>query len=183
MSTEYGSTPPDPNEPGGNQPPGGGQAPGGGPSYGSQPPGGGQPYGGPQYGDQQYGGQQPYGQQPYGQQPYGQQPYGQQPYGQPGYGQQPYGQPGYGAPAGSPPPNHLVWAILSTVLCCLPLGIASIVFSTRVNSKWAAGDVQGAQEASKKAKNFAIAAAVVSLVFGVLWAIVAIASGGGGTDY
>ena len=49
---------------------------------------------------------------------------------------------GYNQPmAGStPPPNYLVWAILSTVLCCLPLGVASIVYAAQVNSKWYAGD-------------------------------------------
>ena len=41
-------------------------------------------------------------------------------------------------------PNHLVWAILSTLFCCLPLGIVSIVFAAQVNGKLAAGDVAGA---------------------------------------
>ena len=76
--------------------------------------------------------------------------------------------PAYGAAGaqGAPPPNYLVWAILSTVLCFLPLGIASIVFSTQVNSKWALGDVAGAQDSSAKAKKFAIWSAIA-------WAIVA----------
>lgn len=38
-------------------------------------------------------------------------------------------------PQGVPPDNNLVWAILSTVLCCLPLGIVAIIKSTQVNSK------------------------------------------------
>jgi predicted secreted protein len=70
-----------------------------------------------------------------------------------------------------PPANYLVWAILSTVLCCLPLGIASIVFSTQVNSKWAMGDVAGAQAASGKAKKFAIWAVVAGLIVAVLYGI------------
>ena len=61
------------------------------------------------------------------------------------------------------PPNYLVWAILATVLCFWPLGIASIVFSTQVNSKWARGDVEGAAASSHKAKTFAIVTAVVGL--------------------
>lgn len=67
-----------------------------------------------------------------------------------------------------PPPNHLVWAILTTVLCCLPLGVVSIVFSTQVNSKWAMGDVTGAQDASEKAKKFAIWSAIVQAVLAVI---------------
>jgi hypothetical protein len=80
---------------------------------------------------------------------------------------------GYGASAGqgTPPPNYLVWAILSTILCCPPVGIASIVFSTQVNSKWALGDVAGAQAASEKAKKFAIYAAVAGIVLTVLYFI------------
>ena len=80
----------------------------------------------------------------------------------------PYGV--YGA-QGTPPQNYLVWAILSTVLCCLPLGIASIVFSTQVNSKWAMGDVAGAQEASAKAKKFAMWGAIAGVIVGVIYLI------------
>ena len=82
---------------------------------------------------------------------------------------------GYGAPPpapsyeaggvhGTPPPNYLVWAILSTIFCCLPFGIASIVFAAQVNGKWNSGDHAGAQDSSAKAKRFAIIAAVVGVV-------------------
>ena len=55
----------------------------------------------------------------------------------------------------SPPPNYLVWAILTTILCCLPFGIVSIIFAAQVNSKWTAGDYAAAQDASKNAKIWA----------------------------
>lgn len=48
--------------------------------------------------------------------------------------------------------NYLVFAILSTVLCCLPAGIPAIVYASQVNSKLQLGDVAGAQLASKNAK-------------------------------
>jgi interferon-induced transmembrane protein len=119
----------------------------------------------------QTGQQPPYGQQ-YGEQPpYGQQPQYQQPYGQPPYGQQPYGSP-YGQPTGGPPDNYLVWAILSTILCCWPLGIVSIVYAAQVNSKFAAGDVAGAAESSRKAKQFAIWSAAVSVVLVVVYIVI-----------
>jgi hypothetical protein len=86
----------------------------------------------------------------------------------------PYGAPGV---QGSPPPNYLVWAILSTVLCFLPLGVASIVFSTQVNSKWAVGDVRGAQDASGKAKKFAIWSAIVWAVILVLFLVLFVGLG------
>jgi heme/copper-type cytochrome/quinol oxidase subunit 2 len=83
-----------------------------------------------------------------------------------------------GAP-GTPPPNYLVWAILTTVLCCLPLGVFSIVFAAQVNNKWALGDYAGAQESSAKAKRFAIwsaVAVVVLIVLSVIAVIVGIGS-------
>jgi predicted secreted protein len=76
-----------------------------------------------------------------------------------------------GAMGGTPPPNYLVWAILTTLFCCLPFGIASIVFAAQVNSKWATGDVAGAQESSRKAKQFALIAAIAGVVVGVLYVI------------
>lgn len=95
-----------------------------------------------------------------------------------GYPAAPPPGPGYGggAPGGAtPPPNYLVWAILSTLFCCLPLGIASIVFSAQVNSKWQAGDVAGAQESSRKAKQFALWATIAGVVILILYIILIIA--------
>ena len=80
----------------------------------------------------------------------------------PPYGAMPPGS--YQQPGGPPPPNYLVWAILATIFCCLPLGIASIVFAAQVNTKWAAGDAAGARESSEKAKKFAIWSAAVSVI-------------------
>lgn len=135
----------------------------------SYPPG---PYGGsPEYQGQppEYQGQPPEWQ--------GQQPEWHGP--QPGWGGQP--------PAGWPPPqpgwqaqrepeNYLVWAILCTVLCCLPLGIVSIVYSTRVSGLWAQGRYAEAQSAADNAKKWAIISAIVgaaAVVIGViLWFVV-----------
>jgi predicted secreted protein len=68
-----------------------------------------------------------------------------------------------------------VWAILSTLFCCLPLGIASIVFAAQVNSKWNAGDAAGAQESSEKARKFALWSTIAGVVFLVLYIILIIA--------
>jgi hypothetical protein len=88
--------------------------------------------------------------------------------------------PPYGAAGaqGYPPANYLVWAILCTVLCCLPLGIASIVFSTQVNSKWSMGDVTGAQAASGKAKKFAMWGAVIGVIVDIVSVVFSLALGG-----
>jgi Interferon-induced transmembrane protein len=101
----------------------------------------------------------------------GQQPpwQGQQP--PPGYqGQPPVGwqAPQQGWTGQSEPDSHLVWAILSTLLCCLPLGIVSIVYSTKVSGLWAQGRYAEAQAASDSAKKWAIIAAIVGGVVGVI---------------
>jgi hypothetical protein len=49
-------------------------------------------------------------------------------------------------------PNYLVFAILVTVFCCLPTGIAAIIYAAQVNNKLQVGDIAGAQQASKNAK-------------------------------
>ncbi len=86
----------------------------------------------------------------------------------PGY---PAPQPGW--PAQREPENYLVWAILVTIMCCLPLGIVSIVYSTKVSGLWAQGRYAEAQTAADNAKKWAIIAAVVGVaatVIGiVLW--------------
>lgn len=57
------------------------------------------------------------------------------------------------------PPNYLVWAILATVFCCLPFGIISIVYADKVERLWHMGEYEEAQEASDKARMWAIVAA------------------------
>jgi hypothetical protein len=70
----------------------------------------------------------------------------------------------YGAPAGPPVKNYLLQSILVTICCCLPLGIVAIIFSAQVNSKLAAGDIAGAQEASSRAKMCVWIAVILGLV-------------------
>ncbi|MFG2007168.1 CD225/dispanin family protein [Spirillospora sp. NPDC048911] len=89
-----------------------------------------------------------------------------------------YNTPGYGGypstPPGPPPPNHLVWAILTTLFCCLPAGIASIVFAAQVNSKWQSGDYEGAQKSSNNAKTWAIVSAVGGAIFIVIYLVIVV---------
>jgi len=66
-------------------------------------------------------------------------------------------------------PNHLVWAILTTLFCCLPLGIVSIVYAAQVDGKRAAGDLPGAWESSRKAKLWAIWSAVAMPIVVIAW--------------
>jgi hypothetical protein len=78
-------------------------------------------------------------------------------------------QPGY--PGQREPDNYLVWAILCTILCCLPLGIVSLVYSSRVSGLWAQGRFGEAQAASDNAKKWAIIGAIVGVVTYVIGVI------------
>jgi Interferon-induced transmembrane protein len=66
-------------------------------------------------------------------------------------------------------PNQMAWAILTTLFCCLPLGIVSIVYAAQVDGKRAAGDIEGARTASQKAGFWAIASAASVFVLVALW--------------
>lgn len=69
--------------------------------------------------------------------------------------------------------NYLVFAILATVLCCLPAGIVAIVYAAQVNGKLQAGDIAGAQEASKNAKMWCWISAGVGFAVAGIWILLA----------
>ena len=84
----------------------------------------------------------------------------------------------------TPPPNYLVFAILTTIFCCQILGIVSIVFAAQVNSRWNSGDIQGALDASKNAKLWAWIAfgsgfiiAIVTVILAMLGVLAGIFGG------
>lgn len=68
-------------------------------------------------------------------------------------------------PSEPQPPTYLVGAVLITILCCLPFGIAAIIFSSSVNSKYLRGDLDGAKKASERAKWCIIAGFSIGLVW------------------
>ncbi|MHB1108479.1 MAG: CD225/dispanin family protein [Lutibacter sp.] len=53
-----------------------------------------------------------------------------------------------------PPKNYLIESILVTIFCCLPFGIAGIVFAAQVNAKFEMGDYEGAKKASEEAQKW-----------------------------
>lgn len=78
---------------------------------------------------------------------------------------------------GVKPDNYLVWSILLTAICCLSFniggifGIAAIVYSTRVDSLWNTGNVEGAKQAAKQAKTFCWVSFGLGIAFYVLYLI------------
>lgn len=61
-------------------------------------------------------------------------------------------------------PTYLVQSILVTIFCCMPFGIAAIVFAAQVESKRANGDIEGALSSSSKAKTFCWVAFLLGLL-------------------
>ena len=94
-----------------------------------------------------------------------------QPEPQPAYAQ-PEPQPTYAQPQpevrqqprGPKPSNYLVWAILSTIFCCLPFGIVSIVYAAKVDNLWNAGKYYEAEDASRKAKIWMLVAVIIGVI-------------------
>ncbi|MBQ8608364.1 MAG: CD225/dispanin family protein [Bacteroidaceae bacterium] len=69
------------------------------------------------------------------------------------------------------PDTNLVWAILCTVLCCLPLGIVAILKSTSVEKLWNQGRYDEAQKAADDAKKYSIWGAVIAGIGIILYII------------
>jgi hypothetical protein len=95
----------------------------------------------------------------------------------------PPGAGGYGAAPAGQPDSNLVWAILVTVLCCLPLGIVSIVKATQVSGLWGQGRYADAQKASQDARKFAIWGAIAGVVVGVIYLAFSLAAGSSSFSY
>lgn len=104
------------------------------------------------------------------------------PYNGPGYGGPAYGGPGYGGPTpgGPPPKNWLVESILVTLFCCLPFGIVGIINAASVNTKYAAGDYAGAQEASATAGKWTKIGLFSGIAVYVLYILFVVVLGVGG---
>lgn len=78
--------------------------------------------------------------------------------------------PQYAAPQTQPeqpecPPTNLVWAIIVTLLCCMPMGIVAILYAVKVNRRYQAGDFKGAERASETGAWWCIASIISSIVF------------------
>ena len=74
---------------------------------------------------------------------------------------------GGGSPGANVPGYLLPVSIVVTLFCCLPTGIAAIIFSVQARSKSQAGDYAGASRATRQANIWII----VSVVAGILAAV------------
>ena len=70
------------------------------------------------------------------------------------------------------PNNYLALSILTTVACCMPLGVVSLIKSTKVDGLYHQGRYQEAEETSKSAKNWALAGIITYVVIIVIYILV-----------
>lgn len=86
--------------------------------------------------------------------------------------------------AGTQVPDYFVPAIFSTLCCCLPAGIASIVYASKARSNRDMGNIPAALEASKQARMWLIIAVVAGLAVGGIYLLVnVIAASDSGNGY
>lgn len=74
----------------------------------------------------------------------------------------------------TPPPmpdNHLVMAIIVTIVCCLPLGIVAVIKANKVNSLYITGQYLAAQQAADDAKKWSYIAMATGIVGGIIYGI------------
>jgi hypothetical protein len=70
----------------------------------------------------------------------------------------------------SRPSSYLALAIISTIFCCLPTGIVSIVYAAKVNSLYASENYDEAIKASKTAKTWGLVSVglgLLGIIFGL----------------
>ncbi|MEM9293245.1 MAG: CD225/dispanin family protein [Acidobacteriota bacterium] len=75
-------------------------------------------------------------------------------------------------PGQEPVPDYLVLSILATLLCCLPAGIVSIVYSSKANNARRYGDYAGGHEAARIARVWLIASVGLVLIPLILYLFV-----------
>lgn len=72
-------------------------------------------------------------------------------------------------------PSFLVPAILATLFCCAPFGVAAVVYAARVDPLFVGGDPAAAEESARKARFWTWTAFGVGLLpwlfYGVVMAV------------
>ena len=75
----------------------------------------------------------------------------------------------------TPPKSWMAESILVTILCCLPFGIVGIVYASKINSLFAAGQYEAAEQASANAGKRTKIGFFVGIAY---WVVMAIIYGG-----
>ncbi len=86
--------------------------------------------------------------------------------------QQPYVQ-AYQQPQQRPikPSSNMVWAILTTILCCLPTGVYAIIRASKVDGLYASGEYEEAESAANDAKKWSIIGVVLAVIGWIVYIV------------
>lgn len=87
---------------------------------------------------------------------------------------------GTSQPSMPKPNNHMMMAVLTTVFCCLPLGVVGIVYASKVDGLYYAGDYAGATNAANSARRWSLIGIVSSIVVSIIYMIIYGAAVGSG---
>nr|XP_056702363.1 proline-rich transmembrane protein 1-like [Euleptes europaea] len=71
-------------------------------------------------------------------------------------------------------PDYLVYSIFTMLCCCLPLGIAALVYSIQTRDANRIGDGVAAQQSSRMARIFSHSALGVGLVFCIVYIVLTV---------
>lgn len=69
------------------------------------------------------------------------------------------------------PSSYLALAIVSTILCCLPTGIVSIIYATKVNGLYEDGKYDESIKASKSAKTWGYISVGIALFGWIIYVL------------
>ncbi len=69
------------------------------------------------------------------------------------------------------PNSNMVWAILTTIFCCLPTGIYAIIQASKVDKLYMSGEYDEAIRASKDAKKWSIIGFILAIVVWIIYMI------------
>ena len=82
------------------------------------------------------------------------------------------------------PNSNMVWAILTTLFCCLPTGIYAIILASKVDSLYYAGRYDEAEEASNGAKKWSFISCIIAIIGILLYIIfIVLLAVGAATSY
>lgn len=65
--------------------------------------------------------------------------------------------------------DYLVWAILTTIFCCLPFGIVAIVYAVKANSAYDFGNYCEHVKNADKAKSWMIWGVALGILLSLCW--------------